>query len=173
MKTICSADFPDSLGLCCTSLSFFWSCVPLLSEHVPHGGALTSCLMPLLGPGLPEDRNPGPHDSPRLSEARRCSLLTCTVTEGCGSPVRLAGPSGSHLRHCPCCGGAAFTLRKLPPTPRSCCKDKLWEARASGVVAPGSTGAMVVVRGLSCSTACGIFLDQTYVSCIGRQILYR
>ena len=155
MKTICSADFPDSLGLCRNSLSFVWSCVPLLSEHVPHGGAQMSCLMPLLGPGLPEDRNPGP-TTPRLSEAWRYSLLTCMVTEGCGSPVRLAGPSGSHVRHCPCCGGAAFMPRK-PPTPRSCCRDRLWEARASGVVAPGSTGAIVVCTDLAAPRHVGSF----------------
>ena len=35
------------------------------------------------------------------------------------------------------------------------------------------TGSVVVEHGLSCSVACGIFLDQnrTCVSCIGRQIL--
>ena len=44
------------------------------------------------------------------------------------------------------------------------------------VAAPGlsSTGSAVVVHGLSCSVACGIFLDrdQTRVSCVGRWILY-
>ena len=73
LKTICSADFPDSLGLCRNYLSFFWSCVPFLGEHVPHGER--SCLTPLLGPGLPEDRNPGPttlHNSLRSGGAH-CS----------------------------------------------------------------------------------------------------
>ena len=35
-----------------------------------------------------------------------------------------------------------------------------------------STGSTVVARGLSCSAACGIFLDQGSISCIGRRILY-
>ena len=169
MNTICSADFPDSLGLCRNSLSFFWSCVPFLSEHVPHGGALMSCLMPFLGPGLPEDRNPGPKP---LQDSLRPGGAHC-------SPARrlkaVAPPSGLQGHLALISGtvravGEQLSLQESPLP--SCCRDRLWESRASGVAAPGSTGAMVVVRGLSCSTACGIFLDRTCVSCIGRQILY-
>ena len=38
-----------------------------------------------------------------------------------------------------------------------------------------STGSIIVAQGLSCSVACGIFLDQgsNCVSCIGKQILYQ
>ena len=44
----------------------------------------------------------------------------------------------------------------------SCCGAQALGTRASVVVAWGleSTGSVVVVHGLSCSTACGIFLDQ-------------
>ena len=35
-----------------------------------------------------------------------------------------------------------------------------------------STGSVVVPHELSCSEARGAFLDQTHVSCTGRQILY-
>ena len=55
----------------------------------------------------------------------------------------------------------------------SCCRALGLERMGSVVAALGlqSTGS-VVVHGLSCSTACGIFLeqDQTCVSCISRQI---
>ena len=77
------------------------------------------------------------------------------VTEGCGSPVRLAGPSGSHLGTVRAVG-EQLSLQEGPP--RSCCKHRLWEARASGVVVPGSTGAIVVVRGLSAARRVGSFL---------------
>ena len=53
---------------------------------------------------------------------------------------------------------------------------RLWGEQASAVVVLGlsSTGSVVMVRGLSCSMACGIFQtrDQTHVSCTGRWILY-
>ena len=109
MKTICSADFPDSLGLCRNSLSFFWSRVPFLGEHVPHGGALMSCLMPFLGPGLPEDRNPGPKP---LQDSLRPGGAHC-------SPARrlkaVAPPSGLQ-GHLALISGTvcAFTPRKPP-----------------------------------------------------------
>ena len=53
---------------------------------------------------------------------------------------------------------------------------RLWGEQASTVVVLGlsSTGSVVMVHGLSCSMACGIFQtrDQTHVSCTGRWILY-
>ena len=44
----------------------------------------------------------------------------------------------------------------------------LWGARASAVSGPGlqSTGSIVVAHGLSCSTACGIFLDHRSNLCL-------
>jgi len=53
---------------------------------------------------------------------------------------------------------------------------RLFCMQASRVAAPGllSTGSVVVANGLSCSAACGIFLDQVSYPplYIGRQILY-
>ena len=47
-------------------------------------------------------------------------------------------------------------------------KHRCWGLWASVVEAPGSwsTGSIVVAHGLSCSEACGIFLDQSLTLCL-------
>ena len=49
-----------------------------------------------------------------------------------------------------------------------CCRALSPAVRASGVAAPRlwGTGSVVVVHGLSCSVACGIFPDQGLNSCL-------
>ena len=171
METICSADFPLTPSGCVLTPCLSSGPVCLFSVSTCHmgGGRILSRLTPLLGPGLPEDRNPGPttlHDSLRpggapCSPARRL--------EAVAPPPGLRGHPGltsGTVRAV----GEQLSLQETPPP--SCCRDRLWEARASGAVAPGSAGAIVVVCALSCSTACGIFLDRTCGSCVGRQILY-
>ena len=113
-----------------------------------------SSLMPLLGPGLPEDRNPGPttlHDSLRhggapCSPARR--------------PEAVAPPSGLRGHLGLISGtvravGEQLSLQETPPP--SCCRDRLWEARASGAVAPGSAGAIVWCVHLAAPRRAGSF----------------
>ena len=74
------------------------------------------------------------------------------------------------------CGARASHCYDFP-----CCRAQVLGAWASVSVAPGSvashrlqsTGSLAVACGLSCSTACGIFLDQGLIPCpyTGRRIL--
>ena len=170
METICSADFPLTPSGCVVTpcLSSGPVCLFLVSTCHMGGRCIMSSLTPLLGPGLPEDRNPGPttlHDSLRpggapCSPARR--LEAVAPPPGLRA-VRVSPQALSAL------WGSSFHSKKLP---------RPFVARqalgGTGVRGCGSglCRSNSLACALSCSTACGIFLGQTCVSCVGRQILY-
>ena len=76
--------------------------------------------------------------------------------------------SSSRVRPLLCCGTRLLICGGL-----TCCGARAQGVQAFLVAPPGrwSPVSAVVARGLSCSAACGIFLDRTIVSCIARWIL--
>ena len=74
--------------------------------------------------------------------------------------LSLVAASGSYFLPAVC--------RLLIAVASSVAEHRLWGVQASVVPAPGlqGTGSVVVVRRLSCSKACGIFLDQGSNLCL-------